>query len=184
MLDNNLLRLEGVIALINIFVSNHFQGSNIYLSGCQLTTAGGSATKPDCLNAVDVQRFICSQQLQTTYSFEEFVVDNNNFSGEGIHILAAFMYACPCMKYLYCYSCGITSNDLKQLLILLSELKLKFPYLLGWYLNDNDIDDHGVSALIQHLSMFPKLRGVHLYGNTRISPGILKTLQEKLEKVH
>ena len=185
-LDNNLLRLEGVIAVVNIFVSDHFQASSIYLSGCQLTTAGGIATNPDCLNAVDVQRLICSQRLQTTCSFNEFVVDNNNFSGEGIHILAAFMYACPCMTYLYCQSCGITSSDLKQLLILLSELTLKLPYLHGWHLDDNDIDDRGVSALTQHLSVFPKLRYVYLYGNTRVSPGMLKTLKEKLDagKVH
>ena len=184
MLNNNLLRLEGVIAVVNMFVSDHFQASGIFLSGCQLTTAGGIATNPDFLNAVDVQRFICSQQLQTTHSLTEFIVDNNNFSGEGIHILAAFMYACPCMKYLLCQSCGITSNDFEQLLILLSELKLKLPYLNGWRLNDNDIDDRGVSALIQHLSIFPKLRGVGLVGNTRVSPGMLKTLKENLEKVH
>ena len=185
-LENNPLRLGGVISVVKILTSDHFQPLITNLSGCQLTTAGGIATNPGFRNAVDVQRFICSQQLQTTYSFHEFVVGRNNFSGEGIHILAAFMYACPCMELLGCRSCGITSNDLKQLLILLSELKLKFPCLNVWGLSDNDIDDDGVSALIQHLSMFPKLRDVRLFGQTRVSCGMLKTLKENLDtrKVH
>ena len=183
-LGNNPLGLGGVISVVKILTSD--QPYSIHLSGCQLTTAGGIATNPYFLNAVDVQRFICSQQLQTTRSVYEFMVGNNNFSGEGIHILAAFMYACPCMKHLFCSSCGITSNDLEQLFILLSELKLKLPYLNVWGLDHNDIDDRGVSALIQRLSMFPKLTYIRLVGNTRVSPGMLKTLEENLDtgKVH
>ena len=114
------------------------------------------------------------------------MVDNNNFSGDGIHILAAFMYVCPYVERLFCRSCGITSDDLKQLLVLISELRLKLPYLYLWDLNNNDIDDNGVCALIQHQSMFPKLRYISLDGNIQISPGMLETLKEKLgtPKVH
>ena len=180
-LENNPLGLGGVISVVRIFISDHFWARFIHLSGCQLTTAGESTTYPDCLNAVDVQQQICSQQLQTTRSIDYFVVDNNNFSGEGIHILAAFMYACPGVKRLYCCSCGITSNDLKQLLVLISELRLILPYLDGWGLSDNDIDDDGVSTLIQQLSMFPELIDVRLDGNTRVSPWMLEMLWEKLD---
>ena len=186
-LHYNPVGLEGVISVVKILINSHFQARDICLSGCQLTTAGESTTNPDSLNAVDIQRSICSQQLQTTRSFHELVVNDNNFSGEGIHILAAFMYACPCAERLYsCSSCGITSNDLKQLLDLISKLSLKFPYLKRWDLSDNDIDDDGVSALIEHLSMFPKLRLISLDDNTRVSPEMLKTLKKELgaRRVH
>ena len=177
---NNPLGLEGVIAVIKILASGHCQASNINLSGCQLTTAGRGATNPEFVNAVDVQQSICSQQLQATLVFNRFVLDDNNFSGEGIHILAAFMYACPNVCYLSCHSCGITSDDLKQLLVLISELRLKLPYLSSWELHNNDIDDNGVSALIPHLSMFPGLSFISFDGNIRVSPGMLKTLSEEL----
>ena len=200
-LANNPLGLEGVIEVVKILTSDHFEAQNIDLSGCQLTTAGGSATNHD-LNAVGVQQLVCSQQLQATdsyYYITSFAIDDNNFSGEGIHILAAFMYACQeNIKELSCRSCGITSNDLKQLLILLSELNLVFSDLNMWDLSDNDIDDVGVLALIQHPSIFPALRsdsstsewfselddiatqGITLDGNIRISPWMIKALNEEL----
>jgi Ran GTPase-activating protein (RanGAP) involved in mRNA processing and transport len=190
-LANNPLGLEGVIDVIKILTSDHFQ-AYIDLSGCQLTTAGGSATNSD-LNAVCVQQLICGQQLLETrsnleLSFNiEFVIDKNNLSGEGVYILAAFMYVCQKnMCELSCRSCGITSNDLKQLLILLSELKLTLSCLESWDLSNNDIDDDGVSALIQHLSIFPRLSFTTLDGNIRISPGMLTTLkgQLKSQEVH
>ena len=185
-LTNNPLGLEGVIPVIRIVSSGHFLIEDIDLSGCQLTTAGRSVTNSDLVNAMDIQQSICSQQLQTNTA-KLLLIDTNNFTGEGIHILAAFMYMCPSLNGLSCQSCGITSDDLKQLLVQLTELKLKWSLLESWNLSDNDIDDDGVSALVQHLSMFPKLGYVVLNGNIRVSPGMLKTLVEKqdtLRKVH
>ena len=162
--------------------SCHFQAgyvSTLWLDGYQLTTVEGSVTNQDFDNAVDVQQFICYQQLQTTYIIAGVVLNNNNFSGEGIHVLAAFMYVCSSVGHLFCESCGITSNDLKKLLDLISELRLEFSCLEYWFLQDNNIDDDGVSALIQHLSMFPELGlfGITLDGNIQVSPGMLRTLE-------
>jgi Ran GTPase-activating protein (RanGAP) involved in mRNA processing and transport len=188
-LADNPLGLEGVTDVVKILTSNHFQAGIIDLSGCQLTTAGGSATNHD-FNAVGVQQLICSQQVRATFS-NLIILDDNNFSGEGVHILAAFMYTCQGNVYnveLFCRSCGITSNDLKQFFVLLSELKLTLPRLESWDLSNNDIDDDGVSALIQQWPMFPELwsNGVTLDGNIRISSGMVKTLGEELEarKIH
>ena len=128
-----------------------------------------------------MQQSICSRQLQATHSIlQNLEVGNNNFSGDGIHILAAFMYVYPCMRSLVCLNCGIASNDLKQLLLLVSKLSLELSCLASWDLSSNDIDDDGVSALIRHLSIFPMLNDVTLDGNTRVSPGMLETLEEKL----
>ena len=185
-LAHNPLGLEGVMPVVSLLSSDHFLPDYIDLSDCQLTTAGEGVTNPDYVNAKHVQRLICSQQLQTNIA-GSLSIDRNNFTGEGIHILAAFMYACPSLMMLGCRYCGITSDDLKQLLVQLSELTLRLSFLEDWYLSDNDINDDGVSALIEHLSMFPNLGFVSLYGNVRVSPGMLETLEEKLvarRKVH
>ena len=185
---NNPLGLGGFKAIIRMLNSDHFKAFHIDLSGCQLATTGeiSSGTNPDFVNAVAMQRLICSQEQQTN-AVDQLWIGKNNFTGDGIHILATLMYVCPCRDRLYCQSCGITSDDLKQLLTLLSCLKLKLSYLWLWDLSNNDIDDNGVSALIQHLSMFPKLRGVFLDGNVHISSGMLETLKKKLytpQEVH
>ena len=185
-LAHNPLGLEGVMPVVSLLSSDHFLPDYIDLSDCQLTTAGEGVTNPDYVNAKHVQRLICSQQLQTNIA-GSLLIDRNNFTGEGIHILTSFMYACPFLAELDCRNCGITSDDLKQLLVQLSELKLRLSFLDLWDLINNDINDDGVSALIQYLSMFPKLKYVLLDGNVRVSPGMLETLEEKLvarRKVH
>ena len=187
-LANNPLGLEGARALLRILSSDHFKANLVYLtfSGCQLTAAEGNVTDSDRVNAVDIKQLVYSQLLQTD-TICNIIVDKNDFGGEGIHILAAIMYVCPSMAELDCRFCGITSDDLNQLLLQLSLLKLKFLRLRQWDLNDNDIDDDGVSALIEHLSIFPFLRIVDLDGNVQISPGLLETLTKKLatsQKVH
>ena len=178
-LNYNPLGLEGVMAVVRILSSDHFQANYIDLCDCQFT-AGGSVTNPSFVNAIDIRRLICNQQLQA--NVVDFLwINSNNFTGEGIHILAAFMYVCPFLGCIFSRNCGITSDDLKQLLIQLSELNLKLPHLSSWDLENNDIDDDGVSALIQYLSMFPELGDVGLVGNIRVSPRMLKTLKEKLD---
>ena len=167
-LTNNPLGLEGVVSVVRILSSDHFQANGINLSGCQLMI--GSVTNPD----------FSGLQLQANAT-KWLKIDNNHFTGEGIHILAAFMYVCPSLEVLICRNCGITSNDLKQLLVQLSGLNLKSLCFGSWFLTDNDIDDDGVSALIEHLSMFPNLDYVNLEGNIQISPGMLETLKEKLD---
>ena len=178
-LTNNPLGLEGTRAVLRILSSDHFMASTVHLtlSGCQLTTAALNVTDSDYVNAVDVQQLLYSQLLQVD-AICYIEINKNNFSGEGIHILAAIMYMCPSMVELDCQYCGITSDDLKQLLSL---LKLKFLLLRQWDLRDNDIDDGGVLALIRCLSLFPFLRIVDLDGNIHVSPEMLETLTEKLD---
>ena len=184
-LTNNPLGLEGVMNVVKMFYSDHFRVFHIDLSGCKLTTAGSNVTNSNFVNAINVQQLIFSQQLQAN-TVNWILVDNINFAGEGIHILAGFMYLCPSLEGLYCCGCGITSNDLKHLLIQLCGVKLELSFLTYWDLADNDIDDDGVSTLIQHLSMFPKfnLDSLDLDGNIRVTPGMIKTLQEKLNISH
>ena len=85
-------------------------------------------------------------------------LDHNSFTGDGIHILAGFMHLCPGLEHLNTCDCGITSDDL---IWLLGKLKSSSPGLCSnldhWNLEDNQIDGRGVSALVDHLPLLPRL---------------------------
>ena len=79
-------------------------------------------------------------------------LDENQFCKENIQILAKTMNSCPNLEALSCCQCGITSDDLRYLL---SQLSFSFiRQLQAWWLNDNEIDDSGISALIECLMSF------------------------------
>jgi hypothetical protein len=68
------------------------------------------------------------------------------------------MHLCPCLRCLHTSDCGITSDDL---IWLLGKLKSSSPgpcsELIIWELQDNQIDGRGVSALMDHLPLLPRL---------------------------
>ena len=120
-------------------------------------------------------------------------LDCNSFTGEGIHILAGFMHLCPCLQCLYSRNCGITSDDLKQLLDKLSQLKSSSPSLCSkleeWYLDNNEIDDSGVLALKDQITpLLPRLYHLGLlddvidHSNNPVSSEMEETLNEELRR--
>ena len=178
--------------------SNHCQPGSVILSRCELTTAGGGLPNTDSLNlgdnisgeAVrDVGQQICQMPQNNTITWLE--LDGNSFTGEGIHVLAGFLYLCPCLEYLSSGNCGITSDDLKQLLDKLSQLKSSSPSLCSkletWNLENNEIDDSGVLALVDQLTpLLPRLGcgfgdGIYL-SNNPVSSEMEKMLKEELRR--
>ena len=195
-LSDNPLGLEGTVAIGRMLSSNHCQLQWVDLSSCELTTAGGGLPNTDSLNlgdnisgeAVrDVRQQLCQMPQNNTITW--LVLNGNSFTGEGVHILAGFLYICPCLQYLYSRNCGITSDDLKQLLDKLSQLISSSPSLCSklvlWYLDNNEIDDSGVSVLMDHLpSLFPRLGcggGIHL-SNNPVRSEMEKMLKEELRR--
>ena len=88
----------------------------------------------------------------------------------------------------FCSDCNITSDDLIQLLEILAESKASYPDLCSrlvfWSLDNNKIDDRGVSELMNYAtSLFPNLGkdadddGVDLGGNP-----VSKEMVDMLEK--
>ena len=172
-LSDNPLGLEGSVAIGRMLGSNHCRPWRVDVSCCELTTVGGGLPNTDSLNlgnnisgeAVrDVGQQLC--QMPKNNTITELVLDGNSFTGEGIHILAGFMHLCPCLRKLSSSNCGITSDDLKQLFDKLSQLIPSSPSLWlrslcseleSWNLCNNEIDDSGVSALIDHLTLLPRL---------------------------
>ena len=186
-LNNNPLGLEGTIALGKMLnnSSNHCKLCLVHLSKCDLTTAGGGLPNTDFISCEAVGQQLC--QMPQTNSIVELILDHNNFTGDGIHILAGFMHLCPAMKYLNTSDCGITSDDL---IWLLGKLKSSSSGLCSelkqWDLCDNQIDGRGVSALIDHLpSLLPRLWCYsYMFDNNPVihNSEVMKRLEEELTR--
>ena len=191
-LSYNPLGLEGTVAIGRILCSNHCRPWRVDLSRCELTTAGGGLPNTDSLNlgdnisgkAVrDVGQQLCQMSQNNNITFLN--LNGNSFTGEGIHILAGFLYICPCLNYLHSSNCEITSNDLKQLFDKLIQLKSSSPSLCSeldtWDLSDNEIDDSGVLVLVDQLiktPLLPRLGCGFDLSNNPVSSEMEKTLKE------
>ena len=152
-LSGNPLGLKGTIGIGRMLSSSHCELHRLSLSKCDLTTAGSCADLKSC---EAVGRQLC--QMPQTSTIHHLYLGYNSFTGDGIHILAGFMHLCPGLERLSTRDCGITSDDL---IWLLGKLKSSSPDLCSelkqWYLRDNQIDGRGVSALIDHLPLLPRL---------------------------
>jgi hypothetical protein len=190
-LSDNPLGLEGIMETGRMLSSSHCTLTDIELCNCKLTTAGGGLpnVNTNSLNPVSISLYceaVGQQLCQLPHSTIGYIVlDGNSFTGEGIHVLAGFLHLCPHQTTLYTRDCGITSDDLIWLLNKLTQFKSSNPSLhskLGvWFLQRNQIDDRGASALMDHLStLFPRL-GVHLHNNP-VSSEMMKRLDEELKR--
>ena len=196
-LSNNPLGLEGTVAIGRMLSSSHCQLSSVRLSRCELTTAGGSLLNTDSGNTIsgEAVRDVGQQlyQMPQSSTITWLFLNGNGFTGEGIHILAGFMHLCPCLIILYTRDCGITSDDLIWLLDKLTQLKSSSPNLCSklrtWSLSNNQIDDSGVSALMDHLpSLFPclscgPLSNIYLDSNPVSSEMVKEEMRRRHQEV-
>ena len=161
----------------------------VSLCRCHLTIPGNSLSAPSCANPapVSIIRQKACHALQNN-SVGVLFLDGNNFTGDGVHILAGLMHQCPCLTRFSSSHCGITSDDLKQLLEHLTNYKdLPTPNsskLEYWNLSNNEIDDCGAIALVDHQpSLFPKLgysMGINFSGN-HVSSEIMRRTREEIK---
>ena len=145
LLAGNPLGLEGVITVTRILTSDHCCAKRVDLSRCNLTE-----TEDASLSCVNVGQQIFAQQSKAK-SVQSLSLDENNFTGEGVHILAGLMYICSQMKILECRDCSITGDEFKYLLDQLGESKTEFQNFdtLNLYNNKIDGDSDEVSALVK-----------------------------------
>ena len=171
-LSNNPLGIVGAVAVFKILSSYNFQLEEAHLDNCQLTSVSGFKSNADKEVISVIEQQLCRLVQNDTIRYLD--LRNNTFTGEGIEVLAAFMYLCPCVEDLRTINCGITSDDLRQLLSRLTELKTTkcqnpCRKLETWHLSRNEIDDSGVLAVIECLSsLFPCLG----YGIGSVGDGI------------
>ena len=164
--SDNPLGLKGTLA-VGRMISDSPCLSSINLSGCQLAIPGSPTHKQATHSQGDLAELTVTdiaeklRQMSRNAMKLTLNLNGNSFTGEGVNILAGLIYLCPHMKKLYCCNCGMTSDDIKQLLDKCSQVKsstrVLFRKLSFLDLHNNEIDDNGVSLLIDHLpSLFTK----------------------------
>ena len=165
--DDNPLGLEGTIAVGRMLCSTHNKHKSLSLSRCQLTvgdlnphdnqlldTIGGGALS-NSLYTTNIVGQSLFQLPKNTYILK-LELDGNRFSGGGIHVLAGLLYLCSCLERLSSKDCEINSCDLQQLFKQLKDTPCS--KLQHWNLDDNNINEDGITLLINHLSLlFPQL---------------------------
>ena len=201
-LTDNPLGIEGTVVITRMLSSSHCKFLQIHLSGCELTTVRGDFPNTDSLN-VGNAILSCTTVRQQVYQLpqnnyiEVLILSGNSFFEEGIHILAGFMHLCPGLVRLHTSNCNITSDNLIWLLNELTRLKSSSPELCnnlkGWYLTNNQLDDRGVSVLMDGnrlSSLFPELGTGHnnnileslqLYGNS-VSNEMMEMVEEEMRR--
>lgn len=101
---DNMVGLEGTVAVGRMLSSSCCQLVQVILSRCELTTARESVPNTDDLNlgntvvleAIrDVGQQLC--QMDQSSTITNINLDGNSFTGVGIHILAGFIHLCPCL---------------------------------------------------------------------------------------
>ena len=159
-LDVNPIGLEGAVAIGRMLMGSHCQVNIVTMSSCALTTAGGrlpSNSDHYCtISCKGIGQLLCQMPQSTKIGWID--LSGNSFTGEGIHILAGFMHLCPCLSDLSTNECGITSDDLISLVGMLKSFPKVRRKLSRWSLCNNQIDDRGVSTLIESIpSLFPRI---------------------------
>ena len=152
-LSDNPIGLDGVAAVKRIISCN--QVCILQLARCQLTES-------TCFEHLITSSF---HNVTPSLAIEELNLDENNFSDDGIFILANLMHFCPALEELSCSNCKISSSDLSRLISVLNS-SIMFSSLHVWRLDGNMIDDGGASTLIEHLqSLFPSMVFLFLHDN-------------------
>ena len=194
-LDYNPLGLEGARKISKMLASGYCQVKLLSLEGCELTTDlstsslnGTDGNAFDCAaTCKDLGEFLCQMPTYTTIT--HLYLDYNGFTKERVQILAGFISLCPMLTVLSTCFCAITSVDLSQLLDQLVQLKSStqnlFNALIMWHLSNNEIDDIGLSILIEHLQglLFPYSiwpLGFYLQNN-KVSTDMMIKLEKELK---
>ena len=191
-LSDNPIGLEGVTTIGHMISNN--QISALYMNKCQLTCntisfhhveapSSSNNSGQNCTTVSSVGSQLSTLQPSSTLTVLD--LNGNDFSGKNIDILAGFMHLCPFLSDLRCSNCGINSHDIENLFIRLIEMNSRpLLNLVSWWLEENKIEDIGVSTLIKYLpSLFPNLKGV-CFDNNMVNRDMRHKFRDILNQVN
>ncbi len=194
---NNPFGTCGTHTIGKMLSNSCYEFTGLNLSQCQLTNVevippSSSDSDRNVMGVREVGQLLC--QLPQTDILFDLTLDGNNFSGEGIYVLAGFMCLCPSLTWLSCINCDITSRDFLLLFDVVfgensSNNQRPCRELMSWRLDDNKIDEKGFAALLERLpSLFPKLGyscfndKVFVFDGNPVSPELARVRNIEMER--
>ena len=177
--------------------SNHGRLYFIYCHLCRLSLSKHKLTSAvhDSTANIDTTAYyepvedeVMLEQVDPNNTIKKLVLNNNDFSHEGIHLLSSFVHVCSRLKYLRTNHCKINSDSLTILLTQISKQqasKQRFKVcsnLKSWDLSNNTIDDIGISVLLDCLpSVFSSLVDVDIDDNL-ITSSMTDVAEKEIQK--
>ena len=173
-LSDNPLGYDGLLAIFRMF---HCEITSLYLDNTNLTTPVN--IEPQYQNIQLSNTVLNLDPILKGKRLTSLSLNENNFSGDRVLILAECVRVCRSLEYLHSGKCSLTSSEVTSFLEHLKVSGCSHTNLRVWYLWDNSIDDGGVSALTDSLlELFPSLEDVDLGGN-RVSGDV----EDRLRKI-
>ena len=199
-LNNNPIGYDGLLAIFRMLRSrSKLFNTTLNLAYIDLTTFVTTESQyhnillPNTFNVLNLGPSFESRLTNLT-------LNDNNFSGDKVLILAECVRVCLSLRNLHCWNCSLASSEVTALLDHLKHSGVSHKSLEWWDLSDNSIDDEGVNALIESIpklfpclvdvnaliknipKLFPSLELVLLYGNP-VSDEVNRRLEETLSLV-
>ena len=159
-LSNNPIGCDGLLAIFGMLKSETCPITELDLTNTDLATPVNTEFQcPNMLN-VNIGPVLDRSRLTMLY------LNDNNFNGDRVLILAECVRVCQSLERLYCVRCSLTSSDVIHILDHLKSSGNSCKNLREWGLRDNSIDDKGVKALIESVhQLFPNLDKLELNDN-------------------
>ena len=171
-LSDNPIGIEGIVVLCEM-LSKDCHIKEMFLCGCITNKSTDSETTTEQLYHLP---------LNPTQSLDYLILNDNYLADRNIHALGGFLHVCPCIHYLHCNYCEISSNELNELSEALQKsasdenpLKLQM-----WKLVGNHVDSEGVDNL--KLTMYPDVVDIDLKDNPATKESLAR-LKKVLKKV-
>ena len=160
-LRNNPLKYDGLVAILKMLRCETYQITYLYLKNADLGDVGPESCYTQPRADVPVLG-LAAQNIRIT----NLCLDNNNFSGDKIFVLAESICVCTLLKSLSCAECFLTSAEITTLLTFLKSRGISHKNLLTWNLCNNSISDEGVASFLENLTeLFPSLDDIFLESN-------------------
>ena len=165
-LRDNPLRYDGLLAIFRMLRSETCPITELDLANTDLTTPVNTESQYYNTQLLNTSSGLNLGPVIESNKLTYLSLNSNNFSGDRPLILAECVRVCQSLESLYCWSCSLTSSEFINILDHLISSGSSLKNLWKWELDNNSIDDEGVSALIESLpQLFPSLENVELNDN-------------------
>ena len=155
--NNNPLGYDGLLALFQMLWCQ-----NCLIQSLQLRNT-------DCSNPTQSRSNMPPTKLLSTEALglgPPIYMESNNFSGDKVCVLEECIRVCRSLQVLWCINCHLSSAEIIYLITYLTSSGNSHSNLERWYLDNNSIDDDGVTALIESIpELFPCLTRLNLCDN-------------------